>query len=338
MKNSCQIRQRGSLLVVALTMLVILSLASFSVGYTVRQKLQVAQRLETRGQLRAAGEAAMMHGAAYIAERMNFEVSAFHALNQPWAASESLWKEKKVGTAFYSMISDGESGELGAVYGFLDEERKININRASSQILQKLFQAAANLSAEEARMIVAAIQDWKDEDDDLTDGGAESADYQKLSVPYPAQNAPFQSLRELLWVQGITPSIFDAIEPYLTLNAEKINLNTAPAPVLLAMGMDTSLVEKIMEFRKGRDKQAGTSDDGVFSNLNEAPDILSRSFYLDEEARQNMKSILNAGFTLRSENFKLCAEVRKNHQSSGLRVSAIVDSKGGVSRWFEEFF
>ena len=56
--------------------------------------------------------------------------------------------------------------------------------------------------------IANAIMDWIDSDEERRVGGAESADYQGLAIPYSARNAPMESIEELLQIQGITPALF----------------------------------------------------------------------------------------------------------------------------------
>lgn len=56
--------------------------------------------------------------------------------------------------------------------------------------------------------ITNAILDWIDSDEERRIGGAESADYEGLAVPYSARNAPLESVDELLQIQGITPALF----------------------------------------------------------------------------------------------------------------------------------
>lgn len=53
-----------------------------------------------------------------------------------------------------------------------------------------------------------AVLDWIDSDEERRVGGAESADYQGLAIPYSARNAPLESVDELLQIQGITPALF----------------------------------------------------------------------------------------------------------------------------------
>jgi DNA uptake protein ComE-like DNA-binding protein len=56
--------------------------------------------------------------------------------------------------------------------------------------------------------IANAIMDWIDSDEERRIGGAESADYQGLAIPYSARNGPIESIDELLQIQGITPALF----------------------------------------------------------------------------------------------------------------------------------
>lgn len=53
--------------------------------------------------------------------------------------------------------------------------------------------------------VVAAIQDWTDEDDDVRPLGAEMTQYLSLPYPYRPRNAPPQSLMELELVLGAVP-------------------------------------------------------------------------------------------------------------------------------------
>jgi competence ComEA-like helix-hairpin-helix protein len=62
--------------------------------------------------------------------------------------------------------------------------------------LQKLYQLTPD--------VAAAIIDYRDEDNAVTPGGAEAEYYLSLQPPYLPRNALFQTMRELLWVRGLT--------------------------------------------------------------------------------------------------------------------------------------
>ena len=95
--------------------------------------------------------------------------------------------------------------------------------------------------------VVDAILDWIDSDDDTRPNGAESDYYQSLSKPYSCKNGPISSVEELLLIRGITPELYFGdpeleqvpLSELLTVNGHrtgKINLNTAPYELLLALG------------------------------------------------------------------------------------------------------
>jgi len=50
----------------------------------------------------------------------------------------------------------------------------------------------------------AAIVDWRDEDDDVTENGAEALMYSLQTLPYGCKNAPFETVEELRLVYGAT--------------------------------------------------------------------------------------------------------------------------------------
>lgn len=85
---------------------------------------------------------------------------------------------------------------------------------------------------------IPALLDWLDADSDPRfPGGAEDEVYQGLQPPYRAANHPLASVDELLWVQGVGAETYAKLRPFVTAlpAPTKININTAPAPVLMAL-------------------------------------------------------------------------------------------------------
>lgn len=87
--------------------------------------------------------------------------------------------------------------------------------------------------------IVDALIDWMDADDEVTGGeGAENDYYKKLGQQ--CKNGPLDSLDELLMVKGFDRELVmeKKLREYLTVadvSDAKINVNTAPLPVLQAV-------------------------------------------------------------------------------------------------------
>ncbi len=71
---------------------------------------------------------------------------------------------------------------------------------------------------------------------------------------------------------------------YLTRFGRTVNLNTASAEVLRALGLPTTAVGKLMHVRNGRDGVPGTADDRMFSSLDSATGELRECRLNSEEA------------------------------------------------------
>ena len=113
---------------------------------------------------------------------------------------------------FFGPPADTTAGTQGE-YGLVDEAAKLNLNTATLEMLKLL----PGMTDEFA----AAIIDWRDADDDVTSGGAESSTYAQKNPAYKAKNAPFESIEELALVNGATREI---------LYGEDANLNGALDP------------------------------------------------------------------------------------------------------------
>ena len=93
-------------------------------------------------------------------------------------------------------------------FGLVDESSKLNINTATLTMLQSLPRMTPELAA--------SIIDWRDSNEDVTEGGAESDYYMRLNPSYRCKNAPFESVDELRLVKGAYLDI---------LYGEDVNLN-----------------------------------------------------------------------------------------------------------------
>ncbi|RPD84513.1 type II secretion system protein GspK [Luteimonas sp. 100069] len=122
----------------------------------------------------------------------------------------------------------------------VDETGKVDLNAADASLITALLQATG-AEPDVAQQVSGAIVDWRDGDDLVqVTGGAEAADYRSAGRPYGAKNAPFESVAEVEQVLGMTPALFEAIAPYLTIHSRLPTPDPqfAAAPVLQAMGVD----------------------------------------------------------------------------------------------------
>jgi len=325
--------------------LMLISLFAISVGYTVRQKLQVISRIEARQKLRLLGEAGVKKS-IYVVLKHRLAGLPVDTLYQTWSNNESDFRAVEVGegqfSVFYTVeVPQRPTGEMKKEdrYGLIDEERKINLNTVKKPgTLQRLFEACG-ITREEGKVLADSLFDWRDADDDSALSGAESRYYRGRNPFYLPRNHKFASLQELRWVRGVSGEVYEKILPHVTLDSSgEVNLNTAPREVLFAAGIEAPVCDKIVMYRAGRDLIEGTDDDLIFEDLSSAPQVLANRQYLDDNEQRNFKSIVESGtLTLRSRNFSAHVLSKLKYGRQGLRTVAVFGEKGVLKRWEEEF-
>lgn len=142
-----------------------------------------------------------------------------------------------------------------------DAAAALNLNAATAEMLVGFFAQGLGLDYARAERLAQAILDWQDEDDIPRVGGAEREDYVRAGAAILPPDRPFAELDELRHVSGMTREVFEAALPHLTLaGSGRINVNAAPAPVLLALpGMTPAAAAEILRLREGGIFPAGRS-------------------------------------------------------------------------------
>lgn len=140
-------------------------------------------------------------------------------------------------------------------YRISDETARLNINATAPDRLDRLL-AALGVDRSEREIIVDSIQDWRDADELHRLRGAESDFYLRRPVPYRARNGNLQDVGELLQIRGITRELYFGADGRPGLGAlvtaaavSAINLNTAPPPVLKALGLSDAEIEDVVQAR-----------------------------------------------------------------------------------------
>jgi len=100
-----------------------------------------------------------------------------------------------------------------------------------------------------ARSLVAAIEDWQDNDDETRFGGAEQAEY---PVSIIVRNSAIQDVSELRFIKGFTPDLIAKISPFITLFPKKYqNLYAMPEQMLQYYIDPVQLKQVLAERNKG---------------------------------------------------------------------------------------
>ena len=281
------------LLVISVTTILIAT----ALEYNRRARFAVISAAAARDRLTLSQMATSgIHAAMALLAKDRAE-SSIDSLQEDWANPDKISEllgEIPFDDGTLSVTINDEMGriQVNALVTFPDSR---NFNNSQRQLLERYFNIFKDNSEEtpedsQPPAIINSIKDWLDfGDDDAITGlsGAESAYYQDLSPAYSSRNGPIADINDLLLVKGITPELFygstetpgiaDSLTVYgmapgsgtsFTFTG-KININTAPLPVLVSMlpSENTDLALAFFEWRQ----EAASSKD--------APDLSDPTWY-----------------------------------------------------------
>ena len=225
------------------------------------------------------------------------------------AAFLYAWAEKQEKKTGYDSLAELQQlrqramGNAKFTYTQSDEESKININTASSEILARL----PGLNLELAQKILVS----------------------------PLR--PFTLKEGLLSIEDLTEKEFAEFKDFITVYGNgSVNINTAPEQVLIALGMDENLAQGIVEFRNGPDDQKGTEDDEVFENSSEIIDKLRAALGFSGAEETTLVQLISQNLlTVSSKNLLLQIQTQILGKP-GIRYLIMMDAeKGKIKQWKE---
>lgn len=259
----------GNVLVLALWALGLLTVFALNLGAGIRQKIILMSRLEQREKLHSLAEAGVKKAVAVLNNDYPGNGPVYSVTRKAqWHDNKDQFGRIEVGGGV-GEVSYGSVDEAGLhaqkYYGIIDEERKININKADAVTLGNLFKLVLGGNEKDLKDLANAIVNWREYGESELVGFYSDEYYGNLEYPYLPKNADFEVLDELLLVKGIDEDILEKILPYVTIYGEgRININTAPREVLVALGLSDELADKIIAVRRGPDRIEATGDDFIF--------------------------------------------------------------------------
>lgn len=182
--TSCNLSSRGTVLIV--TMWIVLVLAGLVLVFARTIRVEA---------ITSANDVAALQAAWVARAALNLVVWEIEsAQGATLSDDETAFEQVQVGEGYFWVLRARLDDDRTHYFGITDEASKININSATLDMLLKLPSMTAELAA--------AIIDWRDGDDEVSLGGAESEYYLLLEAPYYCKNAPFETVEEVLMVRG----------------------------------------------------------------------------------------------------------------------------------------
>ncbi|MEE4242841.1 MAG: type II secretion system minor pseudopilin GspK [Desulfopila sp.] len=271
---------RGVALLLAVTVI------SLLVAVTVQFSKDMRQELMSSANLLVSSRMAIMAKSGYnlavaLLEEDDGE-NQYDSFHDIWAQLENqdfsnLYGRGKLDIAIADLSGRLQLNSLVSTSGQGGGNAAANKNR---EILQELLLGVGQdeMSDEDAEMIVNAIVDWIDADDQ--ESGiveTESSYYRSLEPSYTCRNGPMEFIEELLLIRGITSDLyygndaFPGLRHLVTVygNDGKININTASADILQALSKDmtTEFVQELLDFRLQSENKDQLQNPQWYKNL-----------------------------------------------------------------------
>jgi general secretion pathway protein K len=202
-------RERGFALLIVLWTMVLLALLSAQITGAGRSEAQVAAALRNAAQLEAAADGAV-------------EETIWHMLDgggQMWAPGAASYDLHEPGALVHMVVTD--------------ERGKLDVNQVPPQLLAGLFSV---LGADNgtATAVANAIGDWRSQASPGDAVNSVPAEYRMEGRAWGPPGQEFERLDELQLVRGMTPALYQAALPYLTLDLEQAPWLQYASPVVLA--------------------------------------------------------------------------------------------------------
>jgi type II secretory pathway component PulK len=238
--------RRGVALLAALWLIVAIAAVAVQFELAARERRVLGVAASDRARERAAAAGALATVYAQLDNALRTRGTAASSggnvgmlrATDPWLDVDSLYSG-----VYYvdSMPVQVVARDLGTT---------ININTLTEDQL-RLFLSYVLGDYRTADQLAQSIMDWRDTDDNPRSNGAEREQYLQANLMVLPTNAPFREVDDLAYVYGMTPEVLETIRPYITTHGSaRVNLNTAPEPVLRALpGMTDAIMVQILAGR-----------------------------------------------------------------------------------------
>ncbi len=342
--------EKGSILILTLWTVAFLGIFASYIGLQVGQKALLLASLEHRNQLHYIAEAGIKKAIAALRKDITRNGEQYNSYSKFYRHNnKDIFFNVSMGDGTFSVSYPYFDGSFNnrrvsyntVYYGLEDEERKININMADRRTLLRLIRLVTNVSESKAKGLVDAILGWRSYGKRKINGLYSDDYYSNLQYPYKRKKAPFELLDELSLVQGFTGEIVKQLKPFITVYGDGcVNINTAGKAVLMSLGLDSSVADKILKIRAGPDGIDATADDYIFKKTF---DVASEMMNFIPLTKKEVKQIdaLNAWRRIKvsSSFYYIRSEAKLNRSNNRAVIECIYNvNKNKIEYWKERFY
>ncbi len=327
--------RRGMALLITLSVITVVVAAAVELNRKVRSAVVSTAATRDRLRLYYMTQSGVNAAMAMLVKDKN--ESEIDSMQEDWAQSEEI--NELLGDIRFDQgnVQVTISDELGkiqvnALLEYFPEKkrndvsRKVKFNESQrlvwDRVLEFLFENFETPEDMSETLIIHALKDWMDEDDDPEGWEDTESDYYRgLDPPYSCKNGPFSHIGELRLLNGVTAEMYEGVGAapglprYVTtygdmeakndtlLYSGKININTAEIPVIAAMITgrleNLEFADNIAAFREEK------SDDHYINSLTDAEWYKRAPGCSDADIDENI-------ITLKSDIFRIEAAAALN--------------------------
>ncbi len=186
--------RKGAALIGVLWIVALIGTITMVLTRQAKLSLKISRNVTETAQAELLAEACIYRGIAELVKD-SLETTSDNK-NETWYDNEQIFGDVSMGKGIYRAVHPNLGQENTVAYGLMDECSKLNLNVATRQMLLQLPEAE--------EPVIDAILDWRDEDSNPRQFGAEDEYYQSLAEPYLPKNKNFDSVEELLLVKDMT--------------------------------------------------------------------------------------------------------------------------------------
>ena len=345
-------QKRGTVLIISMWIMVILALFAFGLGHRAFIELRLTRYYRDKIKADYLAEAAIV--------RAQFELSKdtneYDSLNERWGngfdsqKQEYIFKDIKLkdGTYTVSYKLSEEGAEPLTIYGISDEERRLNINKCADNkfIRQALVILLSSIRVDNPDKLVNSLIDWIDLDKKTQEGDSEEDFFKNDALRCPQELLDVLSFyyykKETLSKEEAeqkAKDIFSKIKDNITVWGDgRVNINTTSRTLLktlfsiclvnnvenLTESELDNLIDKIISFRQGPDRQEFSEDDNCFTKPDAGYIIDTIGSYTQilTTGQRNAISFVSANqlISVKSNNFCIKATGKVNNLSRTKKV------------------
>ena len=174
--NISTTQAHGTVLIVVIWVVLILASLVIVLAHGVRVEAVAASNNIAQVKAEAAADAAVNYAFAMLAAEDDQSQVSYES--DPYEAIE-------VGDGYFWILKPNMTDHRDYEFGLVDEGGKINLNEVSLETMLKLPEMTSELAN--------SIIDWRDENEEVTAGGAEGEYYLLLPESYQCKNAPLEN-------------------------------------------------------------------------------------------------------------------------------------------------